>query len=338
MGFAGPGAADSPAADTGGPPLRVVVMDPLSDQLACDCVAGYAQRKYGRLGEFLQKRLARPVQIAYAESLLLPHAKLEGGVDLVIGKFSEVVSDAARVGLDVRSVAMLTGQDGTVTLTGLFVVRQADPAKSIEDLRGYPILFGPEDSLEKRWAALASLEAFGLPIPQEISESPSCNAAALAVVEEEADAAVISSYAVPLLEGCNVVDKGALRVVGDTDPVPFISVFATDRVGPGLEQAVVEALVDVGSDPALLAAMESQNGFVALSAIRRNADEPVTGWTDWRGPNRDAISAYVPQKLPAMKSTMCSAALTPTRADRSGSSFTAPPETWTSPIHPVPTR
>ena len=81
-----------------------------------------------------------------------------------------VVSDAARVGLDVRNVAMLTGQDGKMTLTGLFVVRKDDPAKSIEDLRGYRILFGPEDSLEKRSAALASLEAFDVPVPQEIAE------------------------------------------------------------------------------------------------------------------------------------------------------------------------
>ena len=157
MAFAGPGAADSPAADADRPPLRVVEMDPLSDQLACDCVAGYAQRKYGRLGAFLKERLERPVQIAYAESLLLPHAEMEGGVDLVIGKLSDVVSDAARVGLEVRNVAMLTGQDGTMTLTGLFLVRQADPAKSIEDLRGHRILLGPGDSLAKRSAASASL-------------------------------------------------------------------------------------------------------------------------------------------------------------------------------------
>lgn len=38
-------------------PLRIVVMDPLSDQLACDCVQGYAQRKYKELATFLEKQL-----------------------------------------------------------------------------------------------------------------------------------------------------------------------------------------------------------------------------------------------------------------------------------------
>ena len=34
-------------------PIRVVVMDPLARPLACDCVKGYAQRDYDRLGRFL---------------------------------------------------------------------------------------------------------------------------------------------------------------------------------------------------------------------------------------------------------------------------------------------
>ena len=37
-------------------PLRLVVMDPLAAPLACDCVGGYAQRDYTRLGAFLEER------------------------------------------------------------------------------------------------------------------------------------------------------------------------------------------------------------------------------------------------------------------------------------------
>lgn len=281
-------------------------MDPLSDQLACDCVAGYAQRKYDRLGEFLEERLARSATIAYSESLLLPNAQLAEGVDLIFGKFSEVVSDAARAKLDVRAVAMLTGQDGTATQTGLFVVRTADAAKSLEDLRGRGILFGPEDALEKHHAAIASLEAFDLPIPAEIPESPGCNSAAIAVVEEDSDAAVISSYAMPLLEGCGTVDKGALRVVAKTDPVPFVGVFATDRVGPNLEGEILEALAAVAEDPTLLEDVQSRDGFVAL----RGADGPTSAWPDWRGPRRDAQSADVPQELPAEKRLLWARTLT----------------------------
>ncbi len=299
--------AQSPPLDDSSP-LRIVVMDPLSEQLACDCVAGYAQRKYDELGKFLQQRLARKVEISYAEALSSPHARAKEGIDLVIGKCSVVAFDARRMGLGVRTVAMLTDQDGSVTETGLFVVRQADQARSIEDLSSHRLLFGPEDSQEKRDAAMASLEAFDLPVPQKITSSPSCSTAALAVVEKEADAAVVSSYAMPLLEGCGTIDKGALRIVGETDPVPFIGVFATDRVGPEAEKKLAKALLAVRSQPALLAALQSGHGLVRLPSIKGGA--PITGWTDWRGPNRDAISAYVPEKLPIKKRLLWARTLT----------------------------
>jgi len=271
-------------------------MDPLAEQLACDCVAGYAQRKYDRLGVFLEKRLGRPVEISYTEALPSPRVETPEQIDLIIGKFSVVMYDAKKAAINARTVAMLTDQNGTVTLTGLFVVRQDDPAKSIEDLEGYRILFGPEDSIEKRERAFAALEAFGLPIPKDPATSPSCNTAAIAVTEKEADAAVISSYAMPLLEGCGTIDKGALRIVGRTDPVPFICVFATDRVDPDTEKRLLQGLLDVRDHPDLLAAMESKDGFLALPDIKRSVR-----WPDWRGRGRDGISGSVPQTLSAGK-------------------------------------
>ena len=38
--------------------------------------------------------------------------------------------------------------------------------------------------------------------------------------------AVISSYAKVLMEGCELIDKGMLRIVGQTGEVPFVTVFA----------------------------------------------------------------------------------------------------------------
>ena len=181
------------AAENDSPPLRIVVMDPLCDRLACDCVEGYAQRKYDVLGEFLQRQLGRRVEIRYAEALSSPHARMQQGIDLIIGKFSLVEFDAKEAKLDVRTIAMLTGKDGQATGAGLFVVRHADPAKTIEDLAGYRMLFGPEDSDEKRSAAMATLEAFDVPVPAAIAAREGCSTAALAVVEKDADVAVISS-------------------------------------------------------------------------------------------------------------------------------------------------
>ena len=84
-------------------PLTVVVMDPLAAPLACDCVQGYAQRKYERLAAYLQKRMGRRVDVFWSESL--PEAlkeKSKGKADLIIGKHSVVKAGAAASGLKVK--------------------------------------------------------------------------------------------------------------------------------------------------------------------------------------------------------------------------------------------
>jgi outer membrane protein assembly factor BamB len=305
------GERDAPPATVEGPDAwRLLVMDPLSDQLACDCVAGYARRNYGELAEFLGQRWHRPVEIVYAESLASPRVGAPATIELIAGKFSEVVADAARAGIRVRSVAMLTGRDGSITQTGLFVVRQDDPAKSVQDLQGHRLLLGPEDAVEKHSAAAATLEAFRLPVPWTPSVKASCSAAALSVAEKESDAAIVSSYAMPLLEGCGTIDKGTLRVVGSTDPVPFIGLFVTERIGRQEEQEVQAALVEARDHPALLAALESREGFVRVPPCGTRTNGAVSTWPDWRGVHRDALSSDVPEKLPAARRLLWSRTLT----------------------------
>jgi outer membrane protein assembly factor BamB/ABC-type phosphate/phosphonate transport system substrate-binding protein len=285
-------------------PLRIVVMDPLSNQLACDCVEGYAQRKYDELAKFMEKQLGRPVKLAYGENLPDILKANPGQADLLIGKESIILFDAAEIKMTVRPIARLTDKSGTTNLRGLFVVRYNDPAKSMEDLKGYKILFGPEYDTEKSTAAIATLKTKGVPVPKQVKTNPSCSTAALAVVEKEADATVISSYALALLEGCSTIDKGALRVVGQTSDVPFITVFAADVVSRDAENKIVDALLAVGKNKRLLAQMESKAGFVKVQRQQSetagsHSGKPVVQWSDWRGPRRDAVCNYVPKQLPA---------------------------------------
>jgi len=253
-----------------GPPLRIVVMDPLALPLACGRVDGYAQRDYAQLATFLERRLGRPVEVRWAEALTSQRARVADGVDLIIGKLSVALHDAERVGLRVRTLAMLTGQDGETTQTGLFVVRQKDRAKTVEDLKGYRLLFGPKEADEKHAAALATCEAFSIALPPKPATSPSCAAAAVAVIAREADAAVISSYCLPLLEGCGSIEKGELRAVGHTAPVPFIACLATYRVDAASERKILDALLDVRRHRRLLRVLESKSGFVPLPASTGN--------------------------------------------------------------------
>jgi len=290
-------------------PLTIVVMDPLALPLSCPCVEGHAQRDYDKLGKFLAERLDRPVKVFFSEDLgKALRGTVRGTIDLIIGKQSVVRFDAAENHLSVRPVRMLTGNDGGTTLTGLFVVGKGDPAKQLGDLKGYTTLFGPVESDEKHAAALTALRQAGVDLPENPEVRDGCSDAALEIVDDEGKtrlAAVISSYAMPLLEGCHTIDKGALRMIGRTAPVPFITVFATERVDADTEKRIHAALKAVAENAELLKAMESRRGFVKMPP-----QKPATGdehssvprptssaWPGWRGANRDAIVPRLPLRL-----------------------------------------
>ena len=244
--------------------LTLVVMDPMAAPLACDCVKGYAQRKYEVLGQFLAGRISREVNVVWAESLEVALEKSDGKADLIIGKHSVVLADVKEAKLEVKPLARLTDLKDQVIQTGLFVVRSGDPAKSVEGLKGYRILFGPTDCDEKSASPMALLKERGVALPNPIETSPSCSNAAVMLMELPADAkaaAVISSYAGPLLEGCGKVKKGDLRVIGESGPVPFITAFAATSLSESEISTIAAALDEVGLDAKLLIDLETASGF-----------------------------------------------------------------------------
>lgn len=295
-------AGRSPAAE----PLRLAVMDPLAKQLSCPCVQGHAQRDYEQLASFLGESLGREVAVRFGESL---DAFTNGGFDLVIGKRSVVESDAGRLGLDVVPIAALAGRDGTTTQRGLVVVHTADVAQALTELKGHRILLGPADCDEKHAAARALLAAHQLNLPVDCPTVVSCSAGAAAVLEAASQggpptATIISSYAQPLLEGCGTVQKGDLRVIGETAAVPFITAFAAGDLDARDRDRVLVALLQTKTLPLLQMAIESKGGFERLpdEAGRKPAaarPPAASAWPGWRGHHRDAQVAWLPDTLPA---------------------------------------
>lgn len=245
--------------------LTLVVMDPMAAPLACDCVKGYAQRKYESLGAYLQKRLQRSVHVVWDESLNGALEKSGGTFDLIIGKHSVVMSDARGKKHSILPLARLTDVNDRVDQTGLIVVRKNDLAQKVEDLKGYRILFGPAECDEKSSAVMELLKDHHVPIPDPVEIAPSCSNAAITLMELPADvkaAAVISSYAEPLLEGCGKVTKGDLRVIGRSNAVPFVTMFVRESLPAKDVSEISQALEDVSLDAQLLIDMETASGFV----------------------------------------------------------------------------
>jgi hypothetical protein len=248
----------SPAA----PAFLLAVGDPLAFENACPCIKGYAQRDYHVVANLITRELKRPVELVFSQS---PEgASLRAGrqPDVFIGKTSVAELNARKIGRPLKCLAMLTDRAGKTTLQGLFVVRQDDPAHGVPDLAGRTILFGPSDAAEKHSAAFALLGAFGLPVPTTPPEAEPCTAAAQAVLKREADAAVISDYAWPLLSACGAAESGSLRVVGRTAPVPFIGVFETAELTPSAAAGVKRALSNLSRSRRIRERLETRDGFI----------------------------------------------------------------------------
>ena len=248
--------------------LTMVVMDPLAKPLSCPCVKGYAQRDYDQLAHRIKHDLHRPVHVVYNESL--PAAlkgPAKGQAQLVIGKCSVVKYDAHRTHLKLLPVAKLTDKLGRTTVTGMVVVPSADPAKSVADLANYRIVFGPVECDEKHSAAIALFKKNGISLPDVLETSAACSDGACSVLENfktQKGAAVISSYARPLLEGCGTVPKGSLRLIGQTEPVPFVQAFINYELPKADRERLTAVLLSVGSDASLRTALETRDGFLPL--------------------------------------------------------------------------
>lgn len=280
-------------------PIVMAVSDPLAAELSCPCVAGYAQRDYGVLAEHVAKAVGREVEVVYGDSI----ARAAGGeaqpADIVIGKRSVVKAEATRSKRPLRPVAVLTDLDGIATQRGLIVVHRDDPALGVADLRDHVIVLGPTDCDEKHAAARKLLADHDVVVPEQCDEAAGCTQAAERVLAARRDgerpvAAVVSSYAAPLLEGCGTIRKGELRVVAETADVPFITAFIDDRIDAATRRAILVSLRDVADEAAVRLAIESQAGFQMLPEAALDA----TGWPGWRGPNRDAMVPWLPDRLP----------------------------------------
>lgn len=296
-----------------GKTLRIVVMDPLAEPLSCTCVKGHGQRHYDKLAEYLSQQLSRPVDVLFDESLGLAYGRKGRNVDLIIGKRSMVLFDAKLTKTDVRTISHLTGKQGRTTVTGLILVRKDDPAKSLADLKGRKLMLGPEEDAETNAAVNALLKTEQLSGKVTTETAGSIDAAVFALTDEEADAAVVSDFLPPLLEGCGKVEKGSLRVIGQTEPVPFVEVFATAIVSDEEEQAIRAALQEIKDHPQVLLAMETKLGFVSAptkTPVASSEKPTVEEWTDWRGPRRDGLSRFVPTSLPETLEAVWSAEVT----------------------------
>src|SRR5512133_1842819 len=286
-------------------PLLFVVMDPLSKELACACVKGYGQRDYRKLLSRIEKATNQRVAIEFSDDLAESMAGLSSGREvIVIGEQSLVTHGAKQARWKCHPVCMLSDRDGNITHTASFLARSGDPARELKDVAGRQLFIGVSGSDELQAATFAALRTAGVEGSVSSEKRASYSDAALDILDSQLSpppVAVIPTYALPLLEGCGSVKPGNLKVIGKTQPVPFIAVFVSDAMPADRQERILQVLLASNRDPKLLKAMESRDGFKRFGARGSSGTKSAlsTEWPDWRGPDRRAHVPRRPSRLPA---------------------------------------
>jgi outer membrane protein assembly factor BamB len=293
-------AAEKKSASSAKRPLTLIVTDPLARELACACVKGFGQRDYRKLSNLLASKLGERVSIEFSDDLADTIKLLDGpdGEFLVIGDRSLVAHAAAGAGLKCKPLCELSDRDGATALSASFVVRSDDPAKELKDISGRKLLVGLAEADQKFAAAMSTLRAAGVDVPKP-EKHLGYNDAALDLLDSEAaplPVAVLPGYAMALLQGCGSVKPGNLKVLAKTEPTPFITVFVSENVNGDKRKKILNALLDVKNDSALLEALESKEGFKEIKAAASNKNV-TADWPDWRGVARDGQVPKLPEKL-----------------------------------------
>ncbi len=78
----------------------------MSAPLACDCVQGYAQRKYENLADYLREKTGLTVQVVWSESLFTALKSQAKTVQFMICKDSVVRSDAKEAKRNLLPIAI----------------------------------------------------------------------------------------------------------------------------------------------------------------------------------------------------------------------------------------
>src|SRR5437016_4390530 len=99
-------------------PILLIVMDPLSKELACACVKGYGQRDYRKLAARLEKTIKQRVAIDFSDDLAESLSTINPGREvIVIGDQSLVSASAKKAAREFHPLCRLTDLNGSSDMT-----------------------------------------------------------------------------------------------------------------------------------------------------------------------------------------------------------------------------
>ena len=236
-------------ADNGPVVLRIAVNDIYCLDTACYCVHGVAYRTYPETLEQLEAACGiRLEPVYYPETYQLEDAIASGEYDGALCKPWFAFRHAKAAGADFRRIADILDPNQNRWLSGIVIVPVDSPIQALEELNGKHLFIGQKDAYEKHYAALRLLEQKGIR-PARIDHHASCSENIGVLQDGEADAAVISDYALSADCAVDFARPEEFRILAHTEQIPLTSlILDMNRVSEADAGRLKEALLAVSGE------------------------------------------------------------------------------------------
>lgn len=203
--------------------LKIAVNDIYCTDTACSCVHDVAARTYYQTVEKLKAEHGIELELVYfIETYQLEDAIAAGEYDGALCKPWYALRHQKEAGADFCRIVDVLDPRNERWLTGIFAVPVDSPIQTLEELNGKHLYIGQADAYEKHFAAKRLLEQKGIR-PARIDTNASCGENIGVLLDGEADAAVVSDYALSADCAADFAQPEDFRILAHTEPIPLTS-------------------------------------------------------------------------------------------------------------------
>lgn len=203
--------------------LKIAVNDIYCIDTACFCVHDVAARSYLQTLEKLKSNFGFELELTYfIEPYQLEEAILSGQYDGVLSKPWMALRLQPQSGADFERVVDVLDPNNNGWLSGIVIVPANSPIQTLEELTGKQIFIGEMESYEKHQAAKRLFEQNNIK-PSSINTHASCGENIGELLDGNADAAVISDYALSADCAVDFAKPEEFRTLACTEKVPLTS-------------------------------------------------------------------------------------------------------------------
>lgn len=224
--------------------LKIAVNDIYCTDTACACIHGVAARTYPETLEKLKTEYGIELELVYfSETYQLEDAIAAGEYAGVLAKPWLALRHQKEAGADFQRIVDLLDPRNNRWLAGIVIVPVDSPIQSLEELKGKHLYIGQADAYEKHYAAKRLLEKKGIQ-PARIDANASCGENIGVLLDGEADAAVVSDYALSADCAADFARPEDFRILAQTEQIPLTSLLLDmNRVSAADAMRLKEALL-----------------------------------------------------------------------------------------------